>query len=237
MIRLIRDTEPSELKLKKAELLKKYKLTKEPVWREVESLSESLLGFSNNKCAYCERKLNRGTLTVEHFHPRKSAPKEVLEWNNLLPCCKECNTNKDNFNTMVEDFIDPCTDDPSLYLHLNTQNLFFDINDGNKKAFNTVNILKFNERRSSLYRRRFNIKNKVDTLFSNLLNIYLSDNAVSCLKDLFLNSDDKAELSAVYSTCILKSSYYKELKHRIIEDGKWDNELEQKEAVARGKCL
>lgn len=53
----------------------------------------------HHKCAYCEKKLEKGFFEVEHYRPKAAALGDphpgywwlALKWNNLLPTCPGCN--------------------------------------------------------------------------------------------------------------------------------------------------
>ncbi|MDJ1465962.1 hypothetical protein [Nitratireductor sp. GZWM139] len=53
----------------------------------------------HQKCAYCEKKLEKGFFEVEHYRPKSAALGNsypgywwlALKWNNLLPTCPGCN--------------------------------------------------------------------------------------------------------------------------------------------------
>ncbi len=67
---------------------------------------EELRGIYNNKCAYCECKIDAGaTLQVDHYRPKKGLANDeshpgyywlAYEWSNLLLCCPICNRKKSN---------------------------------------------------------------------------------------------------------------------------------------------
>jgi len=75
-------------------------------------VKESLLKLYNNKCAYCESKINPATSSVriDHYRPKDKVKdidkKEIIghngyywlgyEWTNLLPTCEICNSKKSN---------------------------------------------------------------------------------------------------------------------------------------------
>lgn len=59
----------------------------------------ALKALFHGKCAYCEKKLEKGFFEVEHYRPKSSAPNDphpgywwlALRWDNLLPTCPGCN--------------------------------------------------------------------------------------------------------------------------------------------------
>ena len=120
MIKLTRNTAPDKLTeefVKKG--TEKYKNTKESVWN-VDWLKEALLDMSNQKCAYCEGRLDLKSdyMEVEHFRDKKDYPNDVLIWENLLPSCKHCNGNKSSHDVVSEPIINPFVDVPREHIFL-----------------------------------------------------------------------------------------------------------------------
>ncbi len=238
MIKLLRSAEPVALAQQKNMLLQDYRKSHKPVWNDVPGLRAELLQFSHHKCAYCERKLSLKTLTVEHFHPQDKAPNEALEWNNLLPSCSDCNHNKGNFDTVKQDFLDPCKDDPRHYLKLNPSSLCIESRiAGQDKAKNTIETLKFNKINGSLMKRRTAIFKEIKSLLEKLDKNYLQENAYRCLKDLLSYTDDSNEMSAVYASLILSSDYYQKISDKLKQAGRWDQTLQDLETKAQQKRL
>jgi len=52
----------------------------------------------NNICQYCQKKLNVHTSSVDHVIPVSlfKSRAEANTWDNLVACCKNCNTKKSN---------------------------------------------------------------------------------------------------------------------------------------------
>lgn len=98
MIRLYRPNCPQQLTdTVKDELTQEFINTGKNVWAKT-YIKSALLAMSHNKCAYCECKLDEESkyMEVEHFLPKDDYPNQVVDWNNLLPSCKRCNTKKGN---------------------------------------------------------------------------------------------------------------------------------------------
>ncbi|MDT8332299.1 hypothetical protein RQ831_14655 [Roseomonas gilardii] len=57
-------------------------------------------------------------MEVEHFYYKEMYPNLVVEWNNLLACCKRCNTAKGRHDVGIEPIVNPTTDDPRVHLSL-----------------------------------------------------------------------------------------------------------------------
>ena len=87
------------------------------VWKEP-YIESRLKDMSHEKCCYCEVKLDEESkyMEVEHFHDKHDYPDEVVDWNNLLPSCKNCNGHKGTHNTVANPIVNPSVDDPRDYL-------------------------------------------------------------------------------------------------------------------------
>ncbi|MBQ9273895.1 MAG: hypothetical protein IJ228_03710 [Succinivibrio sp.] len=114
MIKLQRGEPPQELAKEHRSLTQDYLHNHNTkVWQQ-DYIIRALRAMSANKCCYCELKFKApeqlpqlpearssrsDQFTVEHFHPRKICPEEVVAWHNLLPCCGRCNSQKGDFDT------------------------------------------------------------------------------------------------------------------------------------------
>ena len=119
MIKLYSVPQPKELtKEKVKELTKLFINEKKRVWNKP-YIKDALLKMSHNKCAYCETNITIESkyLEIDHFHPKKQYPNEVVKWSNLLPTCKRCNGNKGEHDTKKFPIINPVKDDPKLHLY------------------------------------------------------------------------------------------------------------------------
>jgi uncharacterized protein (TIGR02646 family) len=123
-------------------------LSIEPIQHE---LARSLAELFQNKCAYCERRLeNASHRIVSHFRPRRSSIGQdgetyldhywwlAFEWDNLLLACADCHKMKGNRfpllgpraeiladrKSLAEEMpllINPCSDRPERHLTFNLQ--------------------------------------------------------------------------------------------------------------------
>lgn len=55
---------------------------------------QGLFVRDNGQCGYCLRRLNLQDSTIDHIIPRSRGGKHI--WENLILCCKKCNTKKGN---------------------------------------------------------------------------------------------------------------------------------------------
>ncbi len=75
----------------------------------------ALFNCSHQKCSYCEAIPIGSSLRVDHFFPKKLYPEMILDWDNLLPSCDNCNTRKSAHDTKNEPIINPSIIDPIPY--------------------------------------------------------------------------------------------------------------------------
>lgn len=71
------------------------------------------------QCMYCER--DRGS-QVDHFEPRRAAPRRVLVWENLVWSCGICNVQK--LDGGSSGLLDPTRDDPREHFRLTSSGTF-----------------------------------------------------------------------------------------------------------------
>ena len=60
-----------------------------------------LLQMSQEHCAFCDAFPMPGTVaaTIEHFKPKSAYPLEAYAWDNLFPCCHNCQQKNDAYAT------------------------------------------------------------------------------------------------------------------------------------------
>ncbi|WP_144489110.1 HNH endonuclease [Bacillus thuringiensis] len=143
MIRLHRPSCPQQLTdEEKDKLTKEFINNKKNVWAKP-YIKSALLKMSYNKCAYCECKLDRESqyMEVEHFLPKDDYPHQVVEWDNLLPSCKRCNSTKRKHDSNKEPIINPANDTPNEHLIMNN----YWIRGKDEKGKTTVSVLNLNQ--------------------------------------------------------------------------------------------
>ena len=90
-----------------------------------EKIQAFLFPTSSFKCAYCERLAD--ILEIDHFYPKDDDlyADKAFDFNNLLPCCKKCNSVKGKrFEANGHEIIDPYVQRRlKQHLSLNTSNL------------------------------------------------------------------------------------------------------------------
>lgn len=142
MIKLNRPPKPTELTPEEeARLIGLFKDNDTTVWRK-NYILDALLTMSHCKCSYCETFIDKSSVYfhIDHFHPKKAYPNEVILWENLIPSCGDCNTKKSHHDTYNEPIIDPTLMSPPEHLRL--QGYLIKGTDG--IGILTVKVLKLN---------------------------------------------------------------------------------------------
>ena len=79
-----------------------------------EDIKAILFESSSQKCAFCESKPSEsGHIEVEHFKPKSLYPDFTFDWLNFLPCCRKCNGNKLDHDTVSDPILNPYDTDPN----------------------------------------------------------------------------------------------------------------------------
>lgn len=245
MIKLKRPDKPVELTNdKEKELTSEFKKTGKAVWRKP-YITKALKEMSHNKCAFCETKLGTQAreLQVEHFHYKDEYPDEVVKWTNLLPACRQCNSNKGIIDTYKTPFIDPSVDNPKDYLYLKNCMIRSKDNDVNSKGRKTVDRLQLNHR-ERLVNPRLTIYAAMQTKLADIHNkavsmINRADGKqynrgfiINGLKDILIMAQPDAEYSAFMATIILDEEDYLETKEILCKLNLWDDELDNLHKIA-----
>lgn len=238
MIKLDRTPKPVELTEElQVALTDEFKSTGKSVWN-IDFIKKGLLGFSNNKCCYCEANINEESkyLEVEHFHHKDTYKDEVLEWENLLPSCKKCNGTKNDHDTKLEPIIDPSKIDPKKHLKY----WRYRIKGSDEFGKLTVSVLKLNDQ-DRLVKKRFEIGNAIQEKLEQLNELtedYISgvqtstrrkNRVVNGTKDLMKEGLPTAIYSATSAAIILTDTEFEALKTKLTSLGFWDAELAQLE--------
>ena len=238
MIKLERTSKPVELTpALQATLTDEFKLTGKSVWN-IDFIKNGLLGFSNNKCCYCEANIKEESkyLEVEHFHHKDAYKDEVLEWENLLPSCKKCNGTKNDHDTKAEPIIDPTNINPKNHLRYWRYRIK-GIDDIGKL---TVSVLNLNDQ-DRLVKKRFEIGNAIQEKLEEIneltedyingiqTNTRRKNRIVNGIKNLMREGLPSSIYSATSATIILTDTEYSNLKGKLNSLGFWDAELSQLE--------
>ncbi len=183
---------------------------------------------------------------VEHFHSKNKYPDEAVEWNNLLPSCNRCNSNKGALDTYEEEIINPTVDNPKDYFYI--KNYRYKVKNNSEKARRTIDVLYLNDW-AGLVSVRFsfgeNIQEKIEDLLEKTKQ-YISGNnkridkrnkIVFGIRDLLNLAQPFKEYTATKATLIIGDGDYKILKKLMIENSLWNDELEKLEKNAEKICL
>lgn len=134
--------------------------------------------MSHGKCCFCETNLGVQAryMTVEHFYYKEGYPDKVVSWDNLLPACSQCNSNKGTHDVEKDGMlINPTIDDPRDFLYLKQFMIKSKDNDRNSKGRLTVDLLDLNNR-DRLVNPRIKIALEMDEkmadIHEKMLNLY-----------------------------------------------------------------
>lgn len=235
MIKIDRLACPTELtqEVKDAKT-EKFKNDGSYVWKE-DYIKTRLLEMSHNKCCYCECNVTEGGsyMEIEHFHPKCQYPDEVVEWNNLLPSCKKCNTQKGEHDTVSSPIINPSTDMPQDHLKIRMGFRFKSKDDMGEETIEALDLNNQNRHTNP----RHKVLNKVEDKVASLLEqakTYISIEPKTTLRKnkLLRGVRELLELcqptepySAFKATALLTSDCYTVLKDILNSENLWSQEF------------
>jgi len=240
MIKLTRPPAPEELTEEKiAELTEEFKRSGKRVWAE-NYIKEALLAISNNKCCYCECRLevNSEYMEIEHFHPKSKYPDRVVMWDNLLPCCKRCNSSKSDHDTYKEPVINPAEINPKDHLRLEDYRYKPKTPLGEK----TIEVVYLNDT-DRLGKERWKtgeaVQNSIEDLLALAIEYESSKSArtrnrvTRGLKQIQEDCLPSSQYCATAGSILLKDKNYYKLKEILIKYSLWDDELKDNEAIVK----
>jgi uncharacterized protein (TIGR02646 family) len=203
--------------------------TTKNVWN-IPWLKNAIAGLAYGKCCYSEIRLGEESnyMEVEHFFPKKLYPDKVMQWGNLLPSCKKCNTTKGNHDTRNEPIVNPFIDNPKDYFYIDGG--FYRVKDASLKGKRTLDKLGLNDISHFVKPRRI-----VSEIITRDLSVYKvgtvlakNDALSKCLtglKGLMGKGNRKEKYAALYSTIILEDDNFKAIETYLKENNLWDEEL------------
>ena len=240
MIRIRRISKPAELtdEVQKNLTFEYLSDNKKAVWNKP-YIKTALLKMTHGKCCYCEKKVGVGftDMHVEHFKPKSLYPMEVINWNNLLPACSDCNRNKSNHDTCAVPIVNPADEDPREFFYLKDYMYrSFDTSE-ESKANATIEVLGLNdldkkcivryEIATKMVKRLLEICDYAKLNIAELpYDIRKRNKVVHGCRDLLYKCVPSAEYSAFTATALQTDSNYIELKKILIDTGQWNEELE-----------
>lgn len=213
----------------KTKVVWKYKYIYDPV-RE----------SSFNKCCFSEIKLNTKStyLEIEHFYPKDIYEKQVVEWGNLLPSSKKCNTTKGKTDTKITELINPYVDDPKEHLYFEYFRLY--PKGGSLKGENTIKYTALNDNNHFVeprIKQTFLFLTQLHNFYVNFIqdNELISysfqkrENKINQLKGVLNEVNRKNEFSACISTKVFDSTDYQKIRDYLIANNFWDEEFQSYE--------
>ncbi|MGM0239464.1 HNH endonuclease [Enterococcus sp. AZ103] len=240
MIKIKRTEPPNKLDQNEVKILTNmYIKDKKPVWNK-RYIKDSLLLMSHEKCAYCEAPLvEPGTyMEVEHFYPKSLYPDKVVDWNNLLPSCKSCNSAKGSFDPNVEPIIDPSNRNPRDYISLKRYSLVGK-NSVGKSTIATLNLNDIDRLLLTRMRLTEILVRKIQDIHATMLLVTFNSsqsqlfNIRNTMIELLQLVQPDKKYSATLSSILLNEIEYIELKKFLIENKMWNEDLEELDKIAK----
>lgn len=208
---------------------------KNHVWKE-SYIEEQLMRMSHEKCCYCECKLGEESkyMEVEHFHDKDDYPDEVVVWENLLPCCKTCNGNKSNHDTIADPIVNPSVDDPKDYLGFHDFR-YKGMDPGliGKETIEALHLNDFEKKCLPRYRVCSELLQKVEDLLDDVVNIQPSSTTREKNKmkrkvsELLEACQEDKEYTAIKATTMKNSPDYNSLINEMKSRGLWTPVLDE----------
>jgi len=198
-------------------------------------IREAVANISYGKCCYSECMLNEESkyLEIDHFYPKKYFPEKVVEWGNLLPTCKKCNTTKGEHNPDIEPIINPCIDNPQEHLYIEN----FRFYGKTDKGKTTIDVVALNDRKHFVDKRYKigikiienleDIKQSIELNTTELKNnIRFKNRYLQRIKNLLNEGTKENEYAATISTVILQNDDFNQLVLILKQNLLWDNEFD-----------
>mgnify|MGYP000616240551 CR=1 FL=1 len=242
MIKLTLSEKPKKLTIEV-----QNKLTKEftdsgktkVVWKK-KFIQKAVRELAYGKCCFSEIKLDtKSTYTeIEHFYPKDLYPKLVVEWGNLLPSSKKCNTSKGDTDTYKEVVVNPFVDNPNEHLYFENFRLYPKNNSIIGK--NTIDIVALNDR-LHFVNPRSEESLKVLDLIEDFYNEYIENDElrkltgrklssrVNRIKGYLSDINRKTEFSACIATAVKDSINFKNILSYLKANSYWDSEFQSYE--------
>lgn len=212
---------------------------KKRVWSKT-YIREALLKMSLSKCCYCEASIGPGCkeMHVEHYHPKKEYPDEVVDWENLLPSCPHCNKSKGEHDTYKEPIINPSVEDPRKYLYFRDYRYKSRDLAPDSIGKRTLFVLNLNDT-EEIKNTRFIVAERLNTEIENIFELALDNKDILCsntrIKNRVLNGcknllkfcQPSSEYGSFMSTILHNDENFKELCKILKQLGLWNEELEE----------
>lgn len=229
MIKLDLPAKPAQLTSEfQTEQTQRYKASGNSVWNKP-WLKQAISEMAFGKCCYSEIRLGEESkyMEVEHFHPKSRYPDQVMEWGNLLPACKKCNTTKGEHDTRLAPIVNPFIDDPKDYFYFKASQ--YKAKDNQGKGERTIITLALNDRAHFVmprYRVETAIKENLNDRKIDLDKIRDRSIPIGRIKRLLDQGNRKEEYSAFVSTTILSDTNFQAIETFLRSQDLWDAELD-----------
>lgn len=242
MIKLTLPPKPSRLAQEEMSLTQEFIESgkKKTVWKK-DYITRPLLEMSHNKCAYSEIKLNQEStyMEVEHFKHKDQYPEDVVNWNNLLPSCKKCNTTKGTVDMAIYPIVNPVFDNPSDHLYVKS----FRFHYKDEKGARTIKLVALNDI-EHFVKPRFEcaqyVLDRILTYFDALKKADSIDSAasISAIKTILESCGPHSVYSAVIATYLLyECPDIKAMYSYLKDNGLWDSEFEDINNILKSIAL
>lgn len=243
MIKLTLPTKPERLSQEEAALTQEFINSgkTKTVWKK-DYITQPLLEMSHGKCAYSEIKLNQESsyMEVEHFKHKNQYPQDVVNWTNLLPSCKKCNTTKGDLDVVANPIVNPVFDYPGDHLYV----CAFRFYGKDTKGENTKDAVALNDMEHFVIPRCKCAMYIVSSLEQNFELLKSADTPVkkahriSALKSIFESCGPHAEYSAVIATYLLYEwPDYGKIRKYLVDNGYWDDEFDRLISILKSIAL
>ena len=108
---------------------------------------QELLEAFGHQCCYCGEPIDENSLSQDHLIPMNKASLGLHAWGNVVPCCKDCNNEKQQTDwkkflakktvvskrrkrvAQIQKFVRDKAYDPNLNLHEYADNLYQDVGE------------------------------------------------------------------------------------------------------------
>jgi uncharacterized protein (TIGR02646 family) len=226
-------------------LTKEFIKTDKTVWKG-HDISKTLLLMSHQKCCYCECDLSEESkyMEVEHFCHKKKYQLLVLEWSNLLPSCKRCNTTKGSHDVFLTPIIKPTRENPKEHLCYHE----FRLEPKSILGKNTIDALNLNDPRRLVF-PRFELAEVLKRELTNLLasttdydngtskHNHRKNRITNTMGALLAEAIPTAIYSAIMATILFKEPSYQQTKAIFIKNHLWTQEFQDLENLAESCAL
>ncbi|WP_164542595.1 HNH endonuclease [Sphingomonas sp. ABOLD] len=238
MIKLFRGEPPKSLtSASVASLTSEYTTSGKSVWN-LESIKKALLAYSSSKCAYCEESLDIASnyMEVEHFYPKVPHSHLVVEWKNLLPACKRCNTSKGKYDPATDGMIvNPADVYPQKHLYFSELTLRYrdDIGERTIRACNLNRTDRLFRVRSDLHAAMHHslerTRSDMKTYLAGNTSYENEQKIVRSVASLLKSADPKKPYAAFLASSLLSDPTYIWIKESLQGSGLWEplDKLEQ----------